>query len=43
MFNQNLPAWLGIGHRVDSNLPPGTIEIWQDGRLLGRIENIGRR
>jgi hypothetical protein len=42
MINQNLPrALCCIGHRVDSSLPPGTIEVWQDGIRIGRIENIG--
>ena len=44
MINQNLPtAFCNIGHRVDSSLPPGTLEVWQDGKRIGRIENIGQR
>ena len=43
MINQNLPTVLGIGMRIDSNLPPGTLEVWQDGKRIGRIENIGKR
>jgi len=42
MINQNLPTALcGVGHRVDHTLPPGTLEVWQDGKRIGRIENIG--
>lgn len=41
-INQNLPeALCNIGHRVDSSLPPGTLEVWQHGKRIGRIENIG--
>lgn len=40
-INQNLPAVLDVGFRVDSDLPSGTIEVWQDGKRVGRIENIG--
>ena len=42
MINQNLPRILGIGMRIDSDLPPGTLEVWQDGKRIGRIENIGQ-
>ena len=42
MINQNLPRSLGIGTHVDPNLPEGTIEVWQDGKRIGRIENIGK-
>ena len=44
MFNQNLPeALCTVGWRVDSTLPPGTLEVWKDGQRIGRIENIGRQ
>jgi len=43
MINQNIPDHLRVGWRADSSLPEGTYEVWQDGKLLGRIENIGRR
>jgi hypothetical protein len=42
-INSNLPTSLGIGMRVDPMLPEGTIEVWQDGKRIGRIENIGIR
>lgn len=42
MIRQNLPRDLGIGCHVDHTLPPGTLEVWQEGKCLGRIENIGR-
>jgi hypothetical protein len=42
MINQNLPtAMCSVGHRVDHTLPPGTLEVWQHGKRIGRIENIG--
>jgi hypothetical protein len=43
MFNQNIPRILGVGTRIDHTLPPGTLEVWQDGKRIGRIENIGIR
>lgn len=43
MINQNIPDTLRVGWRADSNLPEGTYEVWQDGKRIGRIENIGRR
>lgn len=44
MVNMNLPSSLcNIGWRVDSDLAPGTLEVWQDGKRIGRIENIGVR
>lgn len=44
MINQNLPTHLcNVGMRIDPCLPPGTLEIWQDGKRIGRIENIGLR
>jgi hypothetical protein len=43
MINQNLPGFLEIGMRIDGSLPPGTIEVWQGGKRIGRIENIGLR
>lgn len=42
MVNQNLPDSLRMGWRIDSELPPGTIEVWQDGKRIGRIKNIGK-
>jgi hypothetical protein len=44
-INQNLPLSICsfIGHRVDSELPPVTLEVLQDGKRIGRIENIGIR
>jgi len=42
MIRQNLPrALCNIGYHVDSGLPPGTLEIWQDGKRLCRVINIG--
>lgn len=41
-INQNL-AGLNIGVRVDETLPPGTIEVWQEGKRIGRVINIGQR
>lgn len=41
MINQNLPNDLKIGWRIDSDLPPGTIEVWQDGKRIARMINIG--
>lgn len=41
MIRQNLPRDLGVGCHVDHRLPPGTLEVWQDGRRLGRITGIG--
>ena len=32
-----------FGWHIDASLPPGTIEVWQDGKRIGRIENIGSR
>jgi len=43
MIRQNLPRTLDIGYIVDAELPPGTIEFWQDGKRIGRIENVGVR
>lgn len=40
-INQNLPDYLDIGFRVDSDIPPGTIEFWDGGRLIDRITGIG--
>lgn len=28
---------------TDDGMTPGTIEVWQDGVCIGRIENIGSR
>ena len=44
MVNQNMPEELcKVGFRVDSDLPPGTMEFWQDGKRIGRVESIGVR
>lgn len=44
MIRQNLPrTHVVIGTYVDHTLPPGTLEVWQDGKRLGRIENIGSK
>lgn len=45
MLNQNLPESMCgvVGVHVDHHLPPGTLEVWQDGKRIGRIENIGRK
>lgn len=42
-FRQNIPNILDVGTYIDHTLPPGTIEVWQDGKRIGRIENIGIR
>jgi len=39
----NLPGFLEIAQVVNPTLPAGTIEVWQDGKRLGRIDNIGLR
>ncbi len=41
MLNWFLPK--GVGFRVDPMLPEGTIEVWSDGKRIGRIENIGSK
>ena len=37
---QNMP---NVPIYSDPDLPPGTIEFWQDGKLVGRITNIGSK
>lgn len=39
---QNIPEVTKYNWRADGNLPPGTIEFWQDGRLAGKIVGIGQ-
>ena len=41
VINQNLPASLGVGCHADHTLPIGTLEVWQNGRRIGRIVGIG--
>lgn len=42
MINQNIPRGMNVGWRADHTLSPGTIEVWQNGTRIGRIENIGK-
>lgn len=33
-------TFFGLKVLTDKTLPRGTVEIWQDGRIIGRIENL---